>query len=102
MFTTLEPKHLVALLASPEEKVRGAAVAALARLGSGARAALVAGLTHPDAQVRHACAALHAQLEPSAAFARSAARAPRFTLRPLLQRVSTWTRLAALPGSPRA
>ncbi len=50
--------ELVQRLGDPSFEVREAAAAALARLGPGAAAALQAGLTDPDAEVRRRCAVL--------------------------------------------
>ncbi len=58
MTGTLEPRHLVALLASTEPRVQHAARSALEAIGPAARSALEGGLTHPDHAVRAACADL--------------------------------------------
>lgn len=64
MNAAIEPHHLVALLASPSERVRVAALNALKTQGQEALDALRLGTTHDDANVRRACRTLLRELTP--------------------------------------
>ncbi|PYE51152.1 hypothetical protein [Deinococcus yavapaiensis] len=64
MNAAIEPHHLVALLASPSQRVRVAAIQALRTRGQEALDALRLGSTHDDANVRHACRALLREVTP--------------------------------------
>lgn len=90
MTTDIEPRHLVALLASPDERVRSASVAALARHGASAEVALRAGQDHPDGEVRDACARLLADLAPRPSWAGAAYDRAR----------TWWRRRPALRSAP--
>lgn len=91
MTTDIEPRHLVALLASPDQRVRSASVAALARHGASAEVALRGGQDHPDGAVRDACARLLAELAPSPSWAGAVYDRAR----------AWWRRRPALRPAPR-
>lgn len=93
----LPPHHLVALLASENDRVRASARTALAHGGETARAALQRGLAHQDARAARICADLLRSLDRATSTPKAPARLPRVAR--ALNALGAKITRAARPGS---